>query len=172
MGATSSVLTMKHLLSDLWRTFDFQRRWEWDDQGRTKGHGNATRASRWIRTVTPSCPLDALEKCLPGVRLSTESDNLAVKVRRYNVQHGFSKNVAQTLEAVDILAAKVTFYKCACTPTLIRMPPRRYHGLSDASPSDASPGAHLPLAPPGGRGLHFPSLPLSTPLPLPRVPGR
>ena len=27
IGSTSSVLTMKHLLSDLWRTFDYTRKW-------------------------------------------------------------------------------------------------------------------------------------------------
>ena len=45
IGSTNSVLTMKHLLSDLWRTFDFTRKWNWIDQERTKGSGNATHAS-------------------------------------------------------------------------------------------------------------------------------
>ena len=44
IGSTSSVLTMKHLLSDLWRTFDYTRKWQWADQERTKGSGNATHA--------------------------------------------------------------------------------------------------------------------------------
>lgn len=49
LGSTNSVLTMKHLLSDLWRTFDFTRKWNWIDQERTRGSGNATHAS-WNRT--------------------------------------------------------------------------------------------------------------------------
>ena len=90
LACTNSVLYLKHLLSDLWRVFDFQSRWQWTDQERTKGKGNAT--------------------------LSTESDNLVIKVKSYNVKTGFLKKVSETLELVDILAAKVKFFKYACAP--------------------------------------------------------
>ena len=89
VGSDSSVLTTKHLLSDLWRVFDFTNRWQWSDQERTHGTGNAT--------------------------LSVESDHLHMKVKGYNVKEGFTKKVHQTLELVDILAAKSKFSRCAHT---------------------------------------------------------
>ena len=48
--------------------------------------------------------------------MSTESDNLVLKVKSYNVKTGFVKKVSVTLELVDILQAKMKFYKYARVP--------------------------------------------------------
>jgi hypothetical protein len=90
LGSSNTVAKLKHLLSDLWRVFDFLTRWQWKDQERTVGTGNAT--------------------------LSTESDNLHLKVKTYNVQTGFVKKVHETLELVDILEAKTKFFRYVHRP--------------------------------------------------------
>lgn len=108
LGSSNTVAKLKHLLSDLWRVFDFLTRWQWKDQERTVGTGNAT--------------------------LSTESDNLHLKVKTYNVQTGFVKKVSETLELVDILEAKTKFFRCVHRPLAACARTRRAHMYTHAWP--------------------------------------
>ena len=126
------MFKLKHLLSDLWRVFDFQQRWKWEDQERTKGCGNATHASKTRTQIIRRQSASRIDRHVRG-RLSTESDILCVKVKKYNNRKGFGKKVSQTLEMVDILAAKVKFYTYACRLVL--------------------PAAHLRPPPPGNDNL-------------------
>lgn len=56
-GKTNGIAFVRHMLSDLWRTFGARGKWTWTDAERTEGYGNAT--------------------------LSEESELLVTKVKRY-----------------------------------------------------------------------------------------
>ena len=51
-GKTNGIAFVRHMLSDLWRTFGARAKWTWTDAEKTVGFGNATLSEESVLLVT------------------------------------------------------------------------------------------------------------------------